>query len=104
MVAEGGVTWVFEDEAAEAGKPDPFAEIPLDVREQLERDLRWEVFDQLHAEAVERGDLPALPRTWFDALPGKVLRLVFLIVLGAAVGALTVAIVIYSIRTFATII
>lgn len=104
MVSQAGVTWVFEEEAGAAGEPDPFAEIPLEVKEQVERDLRWEVFDQLHAEAVQRGELPAPPRTWFDAGPGKFLRLLFALALGGAIGALTVAIVMYSIRSFASIV
>ncbi|TAH36865.1 MAG: hypothetical protein EYC70_07710 [Planctomycetota bacterium] len=104
MVAQAGITWVFEEEEAAPGQPDPFAEIPLEMREELEVGLRREVFDQLHAESVQRGELPPPPRTWFDGAPGKVLRLVFLAALGAAIGSLTVAIVVYSIRSFATIV
>lgn len=88
--------------AAACGE-DEFAEIPAHLREEIDAELRREALDRLHAEAVERGELPPPPRAWFERLPGRALALLFQLCLGGAIGTLSVAIVLYAMRFFATV-
>ena len=85
-----------------ADRPE-FAEIPAAVRERVERQVRRQAFDVLHAEAVERGDINSPPFTRFDKLPGKLASLMFAIVFGVLIGSLAVMIVLYVIRALATV-
>ena len=79
-----------------------FDEIPDHIKQQVEEDLRVRVFDVLHAEAVQRGDLPAPPKTLFTRLPGRILVLLMQVGVGAVVGSLAVLVAVLMIRKLAT--
>ncbi len=77
---------------------DEFEEIPAHVKERVEETLRVRVFEVLHAEAVQRGDLPAPPKTLFTQLPGRLLVLLMQVGVGAVVGSIAVLIAVVMIR------
>lgn len=81
-----------------------FAEIPIDVRDEVHREVRLTAFDTLHAEAVARKDLPAPPATHFNAMPGRVASLLFYIGMGGTIGTLTCVVVVYIMRLLVTVI
>lgn len=98
--------WVIEEgegEEAEGGVlvAEEFAEIPPSLRQALDAELRREVLDILHQEAVERGDIPPPPPTWFDRWPGRVLSVAFQALLGALMGTFAVILVLYLLRSLA---
>lgn len=80
-----------------------FDEIPREWRENLDREVRAEAFEVLHAEAVARNELPPAPRTWFDRLPGRSLVTSFQILMGAVMGIFAVIAIIQIMRTFRTV-
>lgn len=75
-----------------------FEEIPAHVRERVEDALKVRVFQVLHAEAVQHGDLPAPPKTLFTQLPGRFLVLLMQVGVGAVVGSVAVLIAVVLIR------
>ncbi len=85
-----------------ADRPE-FAEIPASVKELLEPRIRGQAFEILHAEAVERGDLGPPPKTYFNRLPGRLVMILFAMLFGVLVGSLAVVIVLYTIRSLATV-
>jgi len=85
-----------------ADRPE-FAEIPASVKELLETRIRSQAFEILHEEAVERGDLGAPPKTYFNRLPGRITMVLFSILFGVFVGGLSVVAVLYAIRSLATV-
>jgi len=87
---------------AVADRPE-FAEIPASVKELLEPQVRRQAFEILHEEAVERGDLGPPPVTYFNRLPGRVVTVLFAILFGVLLGSLAVIIVLYTIRSLATV-
>lgn len=88
---------------ARAAERPEFAEIPLELRERRERELRLEAFEVLHAEAVARGDLGEAPRQRFNGILGRVLGVLFALALGAFLGSVAVILVLFTIRNLATI-
>ncbi len=86
-----------------ANRPE-FAEIPREVLQGIDQELNDEAFELLHAEAVAAGDLAPPPTTFFDNMPGVVVRALFQIAFGLFVGSVSVALVIYLIRLMATIV
>lgn len=80
-----------------------FAEIPDAVKARLDRELRRQAFDLLHAEAVRRGDIGAAPATYFDGIAGRILALLFALAFGLMLGSLAVALFLYTARTLATV-
>ncbi|MDP6963343.1 MAG: hypothetical protein QGF46_04175 [Planctomycetota bacterium] len=81
-----------------------YAEIPSEVKEQVEKNVRREIFDLLHLEAVQRGDIPAAPTTKFDQLAGRTAKLVFNIGLGTFIGTLATFVCVVVIRKLTTVI
>lgn len=88
---------------ARAAERPEFAEIPAELKARRERDLRLEAFEVLHAEAVARGDLGEAPRRRFDGVIGRLLGILFALALGAFLGSVAVIIVLFAIRSLATI-
>ena len=80
-----------------------FDEIPELVKQQAADQVRREVFQLLHIEAVQRGDIPAPPETLYDKLSGRVAKLFFLIGLGLFVGTLAVFACVAVIRKLTTV-
>lgn len=80
-----------------------FEEIPDEVKDLLDEEIRREVFDALLAEAVARKDLPPPPETWFDKWPGKVLSIITQVEIGALIGVVSVAVVLFLMRQLATV-
>lgn len=85
-----------------ADRPE-FAEIPASVKELVETRIRSRAFEILHEEAVEKGDLGPPPATYFNRLPGRLVMILFAILFGVLLGSLAVIIVLYSIRSLATV-
>jgi hypothetical protein len=79
-----------------------FEEIPAHLKERVEEALQVRVFEVLHAEAVQRGDLPAPPKTLFTQLPGRLLVLLMQIGVGAVVGSIAVLMAVVLIRKFSS--
>jgi len=84
--------------------PADYLEIPEDVRARVDKEVRMKVFDLLHAEAVQRKDLPPPPKTVFDKTPGRVAMLLFQIAFGAVFGTWAVITTVYAIRSLITVI
>ncbi len=80
-----------------------FEEIPDDVKDLLDEEIRREVFDALLAEAVARKELPPPPETWFDKWPGKLLGIVTQLEIGALIGVVSVALVLFLMRQLTTV-
>ncbi len=80
-----------------------FSEIPDEIRARIEEEARAMAFSLLHAEAVERGDLPAPPRTYFDGLAGRLLRMAFLILVGFLIGIATIVGVALLLKRFSVL-
>ena len=80
-----------------------FSEIPELVRQQAADQVRSEVFDILHLEAVQRGDVPQPPPTLYNQLPGRIAKLFFHVGLGAFVGTLAVFACVAVIRKLTTV-
>ncbi|MFQ5747891.1 MAG: hypothetical protein ACE5H3_00355 [Planctomycetota bacterium] len=81
-----------------------FAEIPEEIRARIEEEAREMAFTLLHAEAVEQGDLPAPPRTYFDGLAGRILRTVLLILVGFLIGITTIVGVTLLLKRFSVVV
>jgi len=81
-----------------------FAEIPAEIRARIEGEAREMAFTLLHAEAVERGDLPAPPRTHFDGLPGRILRTATLVLVGFLIGIATIIGVTLLLKRFSVVV
>ena len=75
------------------------AEIPWAAREQMEFELRRDVFDRLHAEAVQQGLLPPAPRAAAFRLPGRLLSALFALLAGALLGLVATLLALFLIRT-----
>jgi len=80
-----------------------FKEIPELVKQQAADQVRSEVFDILHLEAVQRGDVPQPPQTLYDQLAGRIAKLFFHIGLGSFVGTLAVFACVAAIRKLTTV-
>lgn len=80
-----------------------FAEIPEIIKQEVSKKVRREIFDLLHLEAVQRGDISPPPPTVYDQLPGRIAKLVFHIGLGTFAGTLAVLICVAVIRGLVTI-
>jgi len=76
------------------------AEIPAELRRRLDRELRAAAFDQLHAEAVERGVLPRAPRAWSEGPFGALLRGLLFLGLGVAAGVVSVVVVLFLLTSY----
>lgn len=79
-----------------------FEEIPAHLKERIEDELNTRVYEVLHAEAVQRGDIPAPPKTLFTRLPGRILVLLMQVGVGAVVGSIAVLVAVMLIRKLAT--
>ena len=80
-----------------------FSEIPELVKQQVVDQIRSEVFDILHLEAVQRGDVPQPPHTLYDQLAGRIAKLFFHIGLGTFTGTLAVFACVAAIRKLTTV-
>lgn len=80
-----------------------FAEIPSQLRSQIDEEVRADAFDLLHAEAVERGDLPAPPKTYYDRAPGRLLKILLQISIGGVVGLFATIVCLVMLRSLTTI-
>lgn len=80
-----------------------FSEIPEMVKQQVAKKVRHEIFDLLHLEAVQRGDISPPPATIYDKLPGRIAKLFFHIGLGTFIGTLAVFICVAIIRGLVTV-
>ena len=80
-----------------------FSEIPELVKQQAVDQIRSEVFDVLHLEAVQRGDVPQPPHTLYDQLAGRIAKLFFHVGLGAFTGTLAVFACVAAIRKLTTV-
>ena len=85
------------------GETNEFGEIPELVKKQEADRVRSEVFDILHLEAVQRGDVPQPPHSSYDQLPGRIAKLLFHIGLGTFVGTLAVFACVAAIRKLTTV-
>jgi hypothetical protein len=85
------------------GETNEFDEIPELVKQQAADLVRSEVFDILHLEAVQRGDVPQPPHTLYDQLTGRIAKLFFHIGLGSFVGTLAVFACVAAIRKLTTV-
>ena len=85
------------------GETNEFSEIPELVKKQEADQVRSEVFDILHLEAVQRGDVPQPPHSSYDQLPGRIAKLLFHIGLGTFVGTLAVFACVAAIRKLTTV-
>ena len=81
-----------------------YLEIPEEVRARVDKEVKMQVFELLHAEAVQRKDLPPPPKTLFDKTPGRIAMLLFQIAFGALFGTWSVIAVVYAIRSLVTVI
>ena len=82
---------------------DEFSEIPELIKQQTENQVRSEVFDILHLEAVQRGDVPQPPQTLYDQLAGRIAKLFFHVGLGTFVGTLAAFTCVAIIRKLTTV-
>jgi len=98
------ILWVFEDDAAESERLGAFSDIPPHVRARIDLEVEREIMDLLHLEAVERGAIEAPPVTHFDRMPGKVLRVFFLLGSGAVIGTAAVILALYVLRTYSFVV
>jgi hypothetical protein len=80
-----------------------FSEIPELVRQQAADQVRSEVFDILHLEAVQRGDVPRPPETLYNQLAGRIAKLFFHVGLGTFVGTLAAFTCVAMIRKLTTV-
>jgi len=80
-----------------------FEEIPANLREDIDYELRLVAMDILHAEAVEAGDLPAAPHPLFDGPLGKILLLIFQLLAGGVIGFGAVALTLWLMRSLAVV-
>lgn len=80
-----------------------FDEIPDAVKKEVEKKVRREVFDLLHLEAVQRGDISPPPVTSYDKLAGRTAKLFFNIGLGTFVGTIAVFVCVATIRKLTTV-
>ena len=88
---------VDQDETCE------FKEIPELLKQQTADQVRSEVFDILHLEAVQRGDVPQPPHTLYNQLAGRIAKLFFHVGLGTFVGTLAVFACVAAIRKLTTV-
>ncbi len=80
-----------------------FSEIPVEVREAADKELHALAMNLLHAEAVERGDLPPAPTPLFDTHLGAGVRLIFVFLCGGVTSLFAVATVLWFTRLLATL-
>ncbi|MBC8369358.1 MAG: hypothetical protein H8E25_05130 [Planctomycetes bacterium] len=81
-----------------------FDSIPNTVKRETEDQVRKEIFDLLHLEAVQRGDISPPPATVYDKLSGRIAKLFFQIGLGALIGTMAVFGCVAVIRKLTTVI
>lgn len=82
---------------------DPYHEIPQEIRERIDAQVRDEAFALLHAELVAEGTLPAPPPRRFKGIVAWVLSRGFALGVGGLCGVLAAAFVALFALLFPTI-
>ena len=80
-----------------------FAEIPGDLRQQLDQEARSTAFAILQAEAVAAGDLAPDPRPIQQSFAGRSLGVLLQILLGCLCGFIAVLAVQWLLRALAVV-